>query len=492
MALASDPASASAAQSLAHVKKWTGLGRAERAIWGLCQGSGKTPYQVRVDLSEPAFKCNCPSRKFPCKHGLALLLLFAKQAEAFTSGDEPGWVADWMKERDARANKRAEQAARPADKPVDPEAQAKRAAQRAARVRDGVAGCRVWLEDLVRRGLAAAQADAVTEWERAAARLVDAGAGGLASFVRRIPALMASGPGWDLRTVDALGRLHLLLCAAERLDTGTLPPDLATDVRTALGWTQQREEALAAAPVADRWVAAGQVIEEDERFRAIRTWLVGLRTGRRALLLDFAAGDRPLERAIIPGIAFDGELAFYPSRQPLRALLKSRAEALDAGAVLDAIYTIDASGTIGATDAAAAVAAATDAAAAHAAAGHAADNAAGAAAATAVADITIEAGLRRYAEALAANPWIFRWPLVLSGVRPVQEDDRWFLVDRDHHGLPIRGSFAGSLDMWRLVSARAAAPMTVVVEWDGITALPIGAFAESPREFVDLAPRWVA
>src|SRR5687767_13947787 len=102
MALAPDPASASAGQSLANVKKWTGLGRGERAIWGLCQGSGKTPYQVRVDLSEPAFKCSCPSRKFPCKHGLALLLLFAKQAGDFTSGDEPAWVADWTTERAAR------------------------------------------------------------------------------------------------------------------------------------------------------------------------------------------------------------------------------------------------------------------------------------------------------------------------------------------------------------------------------------------------------
>ena len=109
-----------------------------------------------------------------------------------------------------------------------------------------------------------------------------------------------------------------------------------------------------------------------------------------------------------------------------------------------------------------------------------------------VADATIEAGLVRYAQALAANPWLFRWPLVLSGVRPLREAKRWFLVDRDDRGLPVRHSFASSLDMWRLVSARAAAPMTVVVEWDGSTALPISAFAEPPHEYVDLAPRWAA
>jgi SWIM zinc finger len=46
-------------------------------VWGLCAGSGKRPYQTVVDLTGPAYKCSCPSRKFPCKHALALLLNWA-------------------------------------------------------------------------------------------------------------------------------------------------------------------------------------------------------------------------------------------------------------------------------------------------------------------------------------------------------------------------------------------------------------------------------
>ena len=46
-------------------------------LWGLCAGSGKNPYQTIVDLSGPAYKCSCPSRKFPCKHALGLLLNWA-------------------------------------------------------------------------------------------------------------------------------------------------------------------------------------------------------------------------------------------------------------------------------------------------------------------------------------------------------------------------------------------------------------------------------
>ncbi len=44
---------------------------------GLCAGSGKDPYQTVVDLG-PRYQCSCPSRKFPCKHALALLLSWAK------------------------------------------------------------------------------------------------------------------------------------------------------------------------------------------------------------------------------------------------------------------------------------------------------------------------------------------------------------------------------------------------------------------------------
>ena len=254
-ALAPDPASASAGQALASERSGSALGRSDRAIWGLCQGSGKQPYQARVDLAEPAFKCSCPSRKFPCKHGLGLLLLFAKNAGRLSqpATSRTGSPTGWPIASTGRRRRPSRRQSRQAEKPVDLESQAKRAAQRDARVRDGVAGCRVWLEDLVRRGLAAAQSDPAADWERAAARLVDAQAPGLASFIRRIPMTMASGPGWDTRTVDLLGRLHLLLCAAQRLDD--LPPDVAGDVRTALGWTQSREDALGSAGVADRWTA---------------------------------------------------------------------------------------------------------------------------------------------------------------------------------------------------------------------------------------------
>ncbi|MCW5764819.1 MAG: SWIM zinc finger family protein [Phycisphaeraceae bacterium] len=417
------------------------MGRSERAIWGLCQGSGAKPYQTRVDLSEPAFKCSCPSRKFPCKHGLGLLLLFAKTPGAFAQAEEPAWVAEWLAERTDRAEKKAERSRAAEDKPVDAEAQAKRAAQRQERVRDGVAGCRVWLEDLVRRGLAACQGESGSSWDRMAARMVDAQAPGLAGLVRQVPGLIASGEGWEVRTLDHVGRLHLLLKAGER--SGELPTELASEARTALGWTHAKEDVLAGQEVADRWMVLGQVVEAEDRLNVRRTWLVGRATARRALVLDFATGLAPLDTSVVAGTEFDGALVFYPARLPLRALVKSRS----ASHVLNV--------TLGGA-----------------------------------ADGTIETGLRRYAESLAANPWLARWPLALAEVRLARVRDRWFLVDGRDAGLPVHASFASGMQLWRLVSVSGGKHVSVLAEWDGFSAQPLGAIHENG--YIDLAPRWAA
>jgi hypothetical protein len=75
--LAPDRSSIQAARTLATPRPWSVTGCDDGAVWGDCQGSGGRLYQVIVDLVGPAYRCSCPSRKIPCKHALALLLLWA-------------------------------------------------------------------------------------------------------------------------------------------------------------------------------------------------------------------------------------------------------------------------------------------------------------------------------------------------------------------------------------------------------------------------------
>src|SRR5262245_13963652 len=96
LAMAPDSGSARAAGGLSSARQWLRLGRSGAAVWGECQGSAKLPYQTEIELGEPAFRCSCPSRKFPCKHGLGLLLLLERQPEAFPEAPPPDRVSEWL------------------------------------------------------------------------------------------------------------------------------------------------------------------------------------------------------------------------------------------------------------------------------------------------------------------------------------------------------------------------------------------------------------
>src|SRR5215207_5889131 len=139
LGLAPDPASRAAARRLARPGPWSETGSTESLVWGKCQGSGKAPYQVTVDLTEPAFTCSCPSRKVPCKHGLALLLLWAAgRGDVAQAAEAAAFAGEWAGERARRAAARSGRTGgRGAE--ADPEAAAARAARREETMTAGLA-----------------------------------------------------------------------------------------------------------------------------------------------------------------------------------------------------------------------------------------------------------------------------------------------------------------------------------------------------------------
>jgi hypothetical protein len=427
LALAPDAAAAAAARKLGVPKPWTGLGRSDRALWGECQGSAL--YQVSVDLADFTAKCTCPSRKFPCKHGLGLLLLAAGAPASFVAKDPPAWTTEWLDKRAASAERKQTRAA-VADRPPDPAEQARRAEQRKARVSKGIEALDLWLNDLVRNGLGSIEAQPASYWEAQAARLVDAQAPGLASRVRRLSDLVGAGEEWPSRLLDELGRIALLTHAFRRVDA--LPDALQTDVKLLVGWSLTQEEVAATGEtVADQWLVAGQWETDDDRVRAQRSWLVGARTGRSALVLQFAAGSLPYGEVLVPGTGFDGELTYWPSAYPQRALVRSR------------------SGT----------------------------------ASTFTAPLpaaeSVEALLASVSEATARQPWLERSLACLRDVTPVRTGER--SVVRDAQGRALR---LASIDAWPLFALAGGAPVDLVAEWDGHALLPLAAIVEGRHHVV--------
>lgn len=334
LALAPDAASQKAGGKLATPARWSGSGGRDGALWGLCAGSGSKPYQTVVDLSGPAYRCSCPSRKFPCKHALGLLLLWAT-GEPVQDAEPPSWAEEWLTARRKRAEAPgagargaggADKAGRDEGAAGDEAAarrRADRAEQRERRITGGATELQQRLADLVRDGLAGADRSGYAQWEETAARMVDAQAPGLASRVRELGAIPASGVDWPSRLLEECALLHLLGQGFLRI--ADLPAPLAATTRTRVGLTIDAAELLAnTEPVRDHWLVLARQDTDDGKLTTRRVWLRGTRTGLMALLLSFGAAGRAPELAFPVGLVLDADLAFYPAARPLRAALGTR------------------------------------------------------------------------------------------------------------------------------------------------------------------------
>jgi hypothetical protein len=419
--LAPDSNSAAAGKKLATVTQWQELARNDQALWGLCKGSAV--YRVRVDLSDLGCNCSCPSRKFPCKHALGLLMLAADTPGALQPADPPDWVAEWLAKRHAKAAAREARAA--AEAPADPVAQARRSGKREARVREGVERLNLWLADLVRNGLAGLEAPPPRFWQEPAARLVDAQASGLAARVVRLGTIPGSSRDWPRVLLAELGRLKLLLHAYERIDA--LDERLQANVRHLIGWNVSLDElSTRAEQVADDWVVFGQTVDMEERLRVQRSWLAGRRTGRVALVLQFATGSAPFPEPIVPGASQEAVLAFYPGAWPQRArILERRGEPATVVEALPAAKTV-------------------------------------------------RTFLDDVADALARQPWIERFGCVLAGVTLVSHEGRWHARDEAGDGLPLAGK-----EPWRMLALSGNHPFDLGGEWDGERLRPLGLIADN-------------
>lgn len=428
VALSPDDASTKAARGLVAPAKWPLLGASDAAVWGECQGSGSKPYQTQVDVSGPGptFRCSCPSRKFPCKHGLALLLLQAQHPHTFTA-PEPAWVSEWLASRLQRAEKKE---AKATVAPAEPSAasiatSAKRENQRQQRMAAGAQELARWLDDTSRKGLAAlSESDAATA-TTLAARMVDAQAPGLGQRLEQAMALVGQGRDWPPRVLARLGNLQLLVDAAAQPQR--LPAALQADLRQALGWPQERDEVLAQGErVTDQWLVLAQVlVEREARLTERRVWLQAVHSPRRALLLDFSFAGKAFDTGWTTGVLQGASLAFYPGSDPLRAVLADSQASADGVAMPQPP-----------------------------------DSA---------------AEWTALAARIAANPWAQSWPLWLDKVQlqhTAETTPAWWLW-ADSRAIPLA---VAETDAWQWMAMAGGATVSVFGEWDGEHLRPLTAW----------------
>ncbi|MFF4900311.1 SWIM zinc finger family protein [Streptomyces sp. NPDC001068] len=437
LALAPDAASRKAGSKLGAAGPWSGAGSCEEgSVWGLCKGSGSKPYQTIVDIADPAglaYKCSCPSRKFPCKHALGLLLLWAGGDDTVPAvAEPPDWAEQWLAGRRRRAEDKRSAGEGSSPAAADPEAARRRAEKRAERVTAGATELEQRLTDLLRGGLAAAEQAGYGLWEETAARMVDAQAPGLAARVRELGAIPGSGPGWPVRLLEECALLHLLDQGWLRRDR--LPEDLAATVRSRVGLPAAAD----GPPVRDRWLILAQYDSADAKLTTRRIWLHGADSGRTALLLSYGAAGRAPELALPVGLALEAELSAFPGTGGHRAALGERF-----GAPVP--LPVRPPG------------------------------------------MTTGQAVARYGEALRADPWLESVPVTLGRVVPVKDGDSWQLADAEgERALPLSSAARSRPGLWRLVALSGGAPVTVFGECGHRGFTPLTAWPEHTGEAVPL------
>ena len=433
IALSPDAGSTKRGKALATATKWPLLGCSQQAAWGECQGSGKTPYRTIIDLSEPAFRCSCPSRKFPCKHALGLFLLLAESA-SFSQETPPDWVMEWLEKR-TQSEEKKQTKAKAASDPADQE---KRLNKRTAKIEAGLADLDRWLQDIIRQGLADLPNKPYSFWDQTAARLVDAQAPGLARRVQALAGIPHMGEKWPERMLKALGQIHLLVQGYWH--TKELEPLMQAEVRSQIGWPQTQADLLArieqsdplVEKVEDTWQVLGKVVTKADSLKVQRVWLWGVRSERAVLVLSFAHGRSPLDVSLVPGAYFDGEVVLYPGTGVRRGFVVSRVTSKDlnwAGLGVD----------------------------------------------------SVDGAVAQYAKALKESPWIVQFPMVLSRVWLRCEKGDWWLQDEAGLGLPLFSQFTGG---WELLAISGGRPLAIFGEWEGETLRPLSLWSQ--KTFIPL------
>ncbi len=172
-------------------------------------------------------------------------------------------------------------------------------------------------------------------------------------------------------------------------------------------------------------MVAGQWIDEEERVRAQRSWVVGRKTGRSGLILQFTAGTQPFPESIVAGTEQEGTLVFYPGASRVRAKFVSREGSVSS--VQGGLPGCE----------------------------------------------TIDAFLGNVSELLSRQPWLSAFGGVLCGVTLSRTREAWFVRDCAGNALPIAGQ-----NHWKGLAVTGGRPCDLAGEWDGYRLRLMGLFVD--------------
>lgn len=407
------------ARGVAFPKYWYELEGNGEVVWGeyrSSRSSCRTVLDMRFD--QPAFKCNCRSRKNPCKHGLALVLLLMEHSDAFRVVQEvPEEISEWLNRRKSRIEPKERTAAEEAQLQAVRE---KNWSKRLKQMQKGLDELELWLHDVMREGLAAVYDRPDSYWKEWSSYLVDAKLGRLAKRIEQL-AHLKKEPNWNELLLAELGDIYLIVRGFHHMES--IPIGLKHELFSVVGVNTKKQELQDAEGVKDDWRIVAQHQGTEDNLAYQRTWLWGATNQQFALLLDFAWGSASFEYQWTVGETIEASLVYYPSNFPQRALIKTFQKTEKA---------IDLNGYF-----------------------------------------NIDSFLNDYEQAIAQNPWLSTFPVVLEQVIPIIQNDELYLIDQMGIQLPCLSN--SPLSQWQLLALSGGVSIKIFGEWDGKKLLPLGA-----------------
>lgn len=430
--IAPTPKAFKAGSKLSAPAKWNEFGHSQRAMWGIIKGSGKKPYFTEIDLQDIAYKCSCPSRQFPCKHSLALMLLFTELNDKEQS-QEPDWVIEWVDKRRKKAEPKEAKIRTPEDEKKSEKAKEKRQQDRSKLVDVGVQELNLWLSDLIRAGLLELPNKPPEYYETIAARMVDAKAPGLAGLIKSLGQVnFSSTDEWLDEATSIIGKINLLIQSWKNINN--LPEDWQISIKNLIGWNQLAKELSAdkqATTIKDHWIVLGQEKQDlPDNLVVLRTWLQGIKSDKSALILNFGTQFAPLKNTMIVGSIINAEIAFFPGHTHQRGIVKNNVEFVNDLSKQPSFHNNFIS--------------------------------------------LIDEKRKKELE----NPWLDNEVFLVENIRLIKQGQNWFLLDTDDHLIPTIDEFNDLSNMkWILQTGNKPVNISVVIKEN--KALPLGFFSQN-------------
>ncbi len=270
------------------------------------------------------------------------------------------------------------------------------------------------LLDLIRGGLVELDLAPPQYFEEFAARMVDAQLGSIAKRIRSWASFREIfSDTWHEKLLDELGALYIFSKAFQNFDK--LSENLQDELLAQAGVTTRTSDLFLQDGIQDDWLVLGQIKNpEPNNLTSRRTWFIGKETKKIVLTLDYTFGTADFTTLWLKGLVYSGEVVYYPTAYPLRVAFKTVDLAPDFTQV--AGYQ------------------------------------------------KLESFLTDYADALAKNPWLPQFPVLLTAVTPVFSENKFLLMDNEKKYIFTEGV---EVKPWELLAMSGGQPITVFGEWDG-------------------------